>query len=245
MTRRLAAIVLVLVCGAEGFAGTRSGAVHPAPAASQTLAPDRIHAAVLQHAQEQMGSRGLIQVELPDPPDTVSVPAGALTLAVESSGSVETLGRRLFRVSVAVNGREHDRLKVVADVALVAEVATALRALKSDEVIEPEDVALAPIRLTTLRHDYLSAVDSAVGKRVLKPVPSGAAIHGAALGEPYSVKKGDRVTIEARRGGLYVQATGVTKAGARIGQTVAVTNQDSGREVRARVVGPGLVQVEF
>jgi flagella basal body P-ring formation protein FlgA len=51
--------------------------------------------------------------------------------------------------------------------------------------------------------------------------------------------------IEAKRGGLSIQAYGVTKSSGHVGQTVMVGNVDSGRELRAKIVGPGLVQVEF
>jgi flagella basal body P-ring formation protein FlgA len=62
---------------------------------------------------------------------------------------------------------------------------------------------------------------------------------------PLVIKKGDRVLIEARRGGLSIRAYGVTKSSGQIGQTVMVANLDSGRELRAKVVAPSLVEVEF
>ncbi|MGH7231772.1 MAG: flagellar basal body P-ring formation chaperone FlgA, partial [Nitrospiraceae bacterium] len=65
------------------------------------------------------------------------------------------------------------------------------------------------------------------------------------LAQPYAVRRGDRVTIEARRGGLLIQASGVTKAAGFAGQTLTVTNQDSGKDISAKVVGPGVVQVDF
>jgi flagella basal body P-ring formation protein FlgA len=37
----------------------------------------------------------------------------------------------------------------------------------------------------------------------------------------------------------------VTKASGHVGQTVMVANLDSGRELRAKIVAPGIVQVEF
>ncbi|MBI5671925.1 MAG: flagella basal body P-ring formation protein FlgA, partial [Nitrospirae bacterium] len=44
---------------------------------------------------------------------------------------------------------------------------------------------------------------------------------------------------------LSIRANGVTKANGQVGQTVMVTNLDSGRELRAKVVAPSLVEVEF
>jgi flagella basal body P-ring formation protein FlgA len=62
---------------------------------------------------------------------------------------------------------------------------------------------------------------------------------------PYAVRKGDRVSIEARHGGLSIQTAGVTKMSGEVGQSVTVANVDSGKELRAKVVGPGVVRVEY
>jgi flagella basal body P-ring formation protein FlgA len=59
------------------------------------------------------------------------------------------------------------------------------------------------------------------------------------------VKKGDRVLIQAQRGGLSIRAYGITKSSGQVGQSIMVANLDSGRELRATVVAPSIVQVEF
>ena len=66
-----------------------------------------------------------------------------------------------------------------------------------------------------------------------------------ALRRPFVVRKGDRVMIEAKMGGLSIQTAGVTKGNGELGQTVTVSNTDSGKDVRGKVVGPGVVRVDF
>lgn len=247
-----AAFVAVLVgWGAAGdslLAAERAGgtpASRAVTAATATVTTAQVADAIQAHVHEHLGHLGTVQVELLDPPDSLPVTPGATRILVLSSGPEDALGRRLFAVVFEAGGQEHGRVTVTAEVSVFAQVVTAARALRPDDVLEPDDVTVMPVRLRTARHDFVEDADQAVGKRVIKPVPAGAPIRASALTEPYSVKKGDRVTIEVKRGGLTIQTAGVTKSAGKIGQIVAVTNQDSGREIRARVAGPGLVQVDF
>jgi flagella basal body P-ring formation protein FlgA len=144
-----------------------------------------------------------------------------------------------------VAGHETESLDVIADVSLYADVVAPTRMLKPDELIEPDDVGLVRVRVNGVPHHFLVNPEEAIGKSPGKVLQPQMPIRGSSLVKPFIVRKGDRVTIEARRGGLSIQATGITKAAAQLGQYVTVTNQDSGKEVRGRVAGPGLVRVEF
>lgn len=228
---------------AQRAGGAQASRVSTAAAAPVTVA--QIMEAIQAHVHEHLGHVGTVQVELLDSPDALPVAPSGARLRVIPGSPEDALGRRPFTVILEIAGQEHGRLAVTAEVSVLARVVTATRTLRPDEVLEPDDVAVMPVRLRTARHDFLADLDEAIGKRVIKPVSAGAPIRRSALAEPYSVKKGDRVTIEAKRGGLTIQTAGVTKSAGKIGQIVAVTNQDSGREIRARVVGPGLVQVDF
>jgi flagella basal body P-ring formation protein FlgA len=186
-----------------------------------------------------------VEVSLVDPQDPLTVPGGILDVQVTGSGSDDVVGRRHFRLSVAVDGKEVSPLPVTADVSLLAEVVAATRMIKSDELIEADDVTVKRVKVNSLRHDFVSDVNDAIGKSASRMLQPQAPIRTSALMKPYAVRKGDRVTIEAKRGGLLIQTVGVTKAAAQLGQFVTITNQDSGKELRGKVVGPGLVQVEF
>ena len=59
------------------------------------------------------------------------------------------------------------------------------------------------------------------------------------------IRKGDRVILEARRGGLVVQAEGLAKAAGKSGEMIPVKNRKSGREVLGTVLAEGLVEVLF
>jgi flagella basal body P-ring formation protein FlgA len=119
------------------------------------------------------------------------------------------------------------------------------RVLQIDSVIEAEDVVVHRIKLTDLDHQLITNVTDVIGKSAARPLQTNNPIRLGMVKRPYAVRKGDRVSIEARRGGLSIQTVGVTKASGELGQSITVANVESGKELRAKVVGPGAVRVEY
>ncbi|HVG03279.1 MAG TPA: flagellar basal body P-ring formation chaperone FlgA, partial [Nitrospira sp.] len=111
--------------------------------------------------------------------------------------------------------------------------------------IDVSDVATERIVLVDLKHPYVTNSADVVGKAAIRPLPAQSAIRTNAVRRPFAVHKGDRVTIEARQGNLSIQTVGVTKSHGEMGQTITVSNVDSGKELRATVVAPGVVRVSF
>lgn len=59
------------------------------------------------------------------------------------------------------------------------------------------------------------------------------------------VCRGDVVTIQVANNGLSVSATGVAQQDGSLGDSIAVRNQQSGRQIQAEVVGVNQVRVKF
>jgi flagella basal body P-ring formation protein FlgA len=186
-----------------------------------------------------------VQVTVLDPSDPTKVPAGAVEMRVVPASNDERLGRRTFQLAVSVNGKPWNTIEVLADVAAMIDAVVPNRFLKSDEIIDAQDLKTVRMRTHQINHPFITDREEAVGKSAARPLPADTPLRAGFLQAPVLIKKGDRVMIEAKRGGLSIQAYGVTKSSGHVGQTVMVGNLDSGRELRAKIVGPGLVQVEF
>ncbi|MEW6542379.1 MAG: flagellar basal body P-ring formation chaperone FlgA [Nitrospirota bacterium] len=220
----------------------------PAPvrAVTQSVNVEQVRAVLLQYLERQLGSKAdEVEVQVLSPLEPFSVPAGSLDLHVIPRGQDRALGKKLFEVGVAVDRKEVETVRVTAEVTARADVVTPVRPIRPDETIEAEDLAVTRIQLPVAMHDFMKDVETVVGKRALRYLQPDQPVRLSALALPYVVKRGDRVTIEAKHGGLLIQAAGLTKAAGSVGQSIAVTNLDSGKEVRARVIGPGVVRVEF
>lgn len=186
-----------------------------------------------------------VQVAVLEPSDPVKVPPGIMDLRVVPGFNEEGLGRRMFQVSVAVNGKPWKTIEVLADVAAMIDAVVPNRFFRADEIVDAPDVRTVRMRINQLFHPFITDREEVIGKSAARPLPADIPLRAAFLKTPVIIKKGDRVMIEAKRGGLSIQTYGVTKASGHVGQTVMVGNLDSGRELRAKIVAPGLVQVEF
>jgi flagellar basal body P-ring formation protein FlgA len=186
-----------------------------------------------------------VQVHLLEPEESLSLPSGTLGMRVIPSLTADGYGRRQIDVALSVHGKVLQTVKALVDVTALVDVAVVTRAIRMDETLQPDDVTTTRIPLVSTARQYATNLDEVIGKRVTRPLASHTPISMSMLGQPFLVRKGDRVTIEAKRKGLLIQTIGITKAVGQVGQTVTVTNQDSGKDLRAKVVGPGLVRVDF
>lgn len=241
-TLAIAVLGLWLVVGLDpaGASGSKSAR------AEQRVAPEDVREAVLRHLERGLPAGGDVEVRLVEPAELVVLPAGAVTIRVSGPGGEAGSGRRQVLVVLAVDGRPARSLTATIEVEVQVEAVTPVRLIAKDEVLDPEDLAIVKVRLPEGRRaDFVRRVEDAAGRRAVRPLPPHQPIGAGILALPYAVRKGERVVIEAHRGGLTIRAAGLTKGAGTVGQTVAVTNLDSGKQLQGTVSGPGVVQVGF
>lgn len=242
---RALAIAAVGLWVAAGLGPAEGGTAKPTRA-EQRVATEEIRLAVLHHLERDLRVGGEVDVRLVEPAAPVPLPAGAVTIRVSGPGGEAGSGRRQVLVALAVDGKPVRSLTATVEVEVQVEAVAPVRLIARDEVLEAEDLAVTKVRLPEGRRaDFVRRVEEAAGRRAVRPLPPHQPIGAGGLALPYAVRKGERVVIEAHRGGLTIRAAGLTKAAGVVGQTVAVTNLDSGKQLQATVSGPGVVQVGF
>jgi flagella basal body P-ring formation protein FlgA len=210
------------------------------------LSSERIKKAIQQHLEGLWGHRVKdVQVVVLEPTDPMESPPAAVDLRVLPATNEEGLGRHTFQVMAMTNGKPWRTIEVLADVTASIDAIVPNRFFRAEEILDATDLKTVRTRIHQLNHPFVTDREEVVGKSAARPLPADTPLRQAFLKLPFLVKKGDRVTIEAKRGGLSIHTYGVTKASGHVGQTVMVANLDSGRELRAKIVAPGVVQVEF
>lgn len=217
----------------------------PRPMAYQ-LHPEQIQRSILRVLEQEMAGRvRAIHAVVVDPLDPIKIPSGEIGLRVSSNRTEEGLGRRAFHVQVTRNGEPWQMIDAIADVSVSIDAVVPTRIIQIDSVIEAEDVAVHRVKLTDLDHQLITNVRDVIGKSAVRPLQTNNPIRLGMVKKPYAVRKGDRVSIEATHGGLSIQVVGLAKSSGELGQTATVANVDSGKELRAKIVGPGAVRVEY
>lgn len=210
------------------------------------ISPDLIRKAIQKYLTDEWGRKvKTVHVTVLEPAEPVMIPGGTVELQVIPNVMEEGLGRRVFHVEAVVNGKPRKTIQVMADIVAMVDAVVVTRFLKADEVIDAGDLKTVGMRVHQINHPFVIDQSEVVGKSASRPLPADTPLRPAFVKLPLVIKKGDRVLIEARRGGLSIRAYGVTKSSGQVGQTVMVSNLDSGRELRAKVVAPSLVEVEF
>lgn len=212
----------------------------------QSYDRDRIRSAVLNFARKEMGGKfEALSVDILYPRRAIIVPAGRVRVDIETDGAKARLGRRVFHVTLDIPGHKTKRVRVLADLAALAFAVVPARMIRKDETIEAEAVTVREVRLVAGASSFITDPEQVIGKRARRPLRPQVPITEAWLSEPYLIKRGDRVTIQVRRGGLRVHTVGISRSAGQLGHHLTVMNIDSKREVEGKVVGPGLVEVQF
>lgn len=238
-------VQLVSVAG-QGGAAPASHKPEAGRSARGEVPVEQIQMAIRKYFEGEWGSRvKAVQVTVIDPAAPVKTPAGVVGLQVLPAATEGAMGRRNVNVQITVDGKAWKTIEVLVDLAAQIDVVVPNRAVKADEIIEADDLTTARVVTYDLKPLFLTDPGMVEGKSAARPLQPNIPLRQGFLKAPILVKKGDRVLIEAKRGGLSIQTTGVTKGSGQVGQMVMVANLDSGRELRARVVAQGLVEVDF
>lgn len=223
--------------------GGASEAVHASP---HELSLERIGGAIQKYLEHEWSDRIKdVSVAVLEPSDAVLMPAGTAELRVVPSASDDGLGRHVFHVAITLDRKPWKTIQAIADVSATVDAIVPTRFVKHDELIDAGDLKTVKVRVLQLNHSFITNRDEVVGKSAARPLQADTPLRTGFVKPALVIKKGDRVTIEVRRGGLSIQTYGITKSNGQVGQTIMVANVDSGREFRAKVVAPNLVQVEF
>jgi len=156
-------------------------------------------------------------------------------------------GRTLGNVTVGVRcaGARPWTLYVPAEVRLVRPVLVTRRPLTRGTTLTETDVVLEERDVSGLRKGYLSDPAAVVGLRLERSLRAGYALSTDLVAPPRLVRRGERVTVVARVGGLEVRSHGRALEDGVAGQTIAVENAASSRVVEGVVARAGVVQVRL
>jgi flagella basal body P-ring formation protein FlgA len=132
---------------------------------------------------------------------------------------------------------------VPGQVRLFREVVTARRPLKRNSLLTDADIALAERDTGLLNQGYLSSLKQAIGKKLTRPLLPDQVLTPVYVEQAEVIYKGDQVVISAHSGTISVRMPGEALSDGTLGKQINVRNQRSQRVIKARVTGPGQVEV--
>ena len=191
--------------------------------------------------RSEITARHEIQVNPLDPRLRLAACDSDLTQNLESPA--QPVGRVTVRVSC--EGSTPWTVFVPAQVRIFRPVVVVKTALRRDSIIGAGDVALVEQDVSLLNRGYVTEVEQVIGRKLTRATRTDQVLTPAMLQLAEAVRRGDQVVISARSGGINVRMQGEALSGGTLGQQISVRNLTSQRVIRARVAGPGQVEVEM
>ncbi len=221
---------------------------HSALAAANATRPEQLigagkvflEQAVSDYLQRSnIAGRHEIEINRLDP--RLRLPACTEPLTTTLESPAEPIGRVTLRVRC--DGAAPWTVFVPGQVRLYREVVIVTRPLKRDNLVTDMDIMLAERDVGLLNQGYLTTQQQAIGKKLTRPLLPDQVLTPNHVQLAEAIRKGDSVVITARSGGISVRMPGEALSDGTVGKQISVRNQRSNRVVRARVVGPGQVEV--
>jgi flagellar basal body P-ring formation protein FlgA len=231
------ALLLPTLCGLSQFADS-AGVTRPEQLIDATRTfLEREVTDYLQRSQIQ--ARYEVEMNRLDPRLRLAACDQPLTTKLESPA--QPVGRTTVRVSC--EGTSPWSVFVPAQVHLFREVIVARRPLTRDSVMEQADVTLAERDVSLLTQGYLTAFDQVLGNKITRSALPDQVLTPTYISAANVISKGDQVVISAKNSTINVRMPGEALSNGTLGSQIRVKNQRSGRTIRARIIGPGQVEV--
>jgi flagellar basal body P-ring formation protein FlgA len=205
-----------------------------------------IRGAVLAYIQQRTANLGCeIGIKRFSISGAPSFPTGPLDYEVIAPQQWEGWGNAGISIIVRQGNRVVRNLTARVEVEALAEMVVTVRQIDYGSVITAGDLALRKQDVASVRGRYLGRIEDVVGKKARITFKANAPLRSDQLEKMPLIKPGQLVTIVAENERMRITVTGKAKSAGAEGDTITVQNLNSLKELPARVLDAGTVQIVF
>lgn len=238
MSRIIPTFLAVLLLVTGSLAGGQSA---PLPGREA-----EINGAVMEYVQRKTANLGCrVRIRRLLINGSPTFPAGRLEYEVLAPQQWEGWGRAGISIIVRQGGRVVRNVSARVEVEALADMVVTSRHIDRGSLISAGDLAMRTLDLAEVQGRYLSRVEDAVGKKARITLRANAPLRNDLLEKAPLIKSGQLVTIVAENERMRITVTGKARSAGAEGDTITVQNLNSLKELRARVIDAGTVQIVF
>jgi flagella basal body P-ring formation protein FlgA len=209
--------------------------------AQEWQSPDSIRAVAESLVQDKTNVSGRITATADELDSRLKLPLCAEPL--RASLPYAHAGRSRVTVEVACATPNPWRLFVPVALQAFGPVVVAARPLPRDTVLAAADMRIEEREIGQLSRGHIGELTHAVGLKLRRALPAGAAITPSVVATPVAIKRGQTVTVTAASKLISVAMTGTALEDGYLGEIIDITNDSSGRRVQAIVRSARVVEV--
>jgi flagellar basal body P-ring formation protein FlgA len=173
------------------------------------------------------------------------IATGPLRYAIDDRNALDLEGRVTLTVNVTVPSERTAKIYLSGWVDIYQQIVCANRDIARGELIGKSDLRFEKKNLSRLPDGVLNNLDRAAGNIARTHIEKGQYLRTSLIENPPMVRKGEVVKMIAHSGLLTVTTMGISKENGSLGDQITVENEQSNKNVRARVVDKNTVEVLF
>ena len=127
--------------------------------------------------------------------------------------------------------------------AIYRQILLATRPLARGSILTPDDIILAESDTSLLSRGYVVASQQAVGHKIRRTIMAGDPITPGLLETPAMIRRGQKISLQARSGALTVRMAGIARSDGMLGQVIEFENLSSKRSIQAIVRSPQSAEI--
>jgi len=204
--------------------------------------------AIARSIKERMGEVRVEVLDLSGPKvrqdDGATVRCEGPTVRCEGPKVRPEPGSRLgrpIRFIVFENGARTG--SVVATLNVKGPAVRSSRAVSRGEDMTADAVEVVDVELTNILLERLPTSDEIVGAQARRDIRAGEVLTDATVVVPSAVKSGDEVQVRVSAGAVQVTTVGRASGSGHVGDLIRVLMPTSRKGLRARITGPGSVEI--
>ena len=197
-----------------------------------------VPAAIERSLQERMGEVRVTVVEMAG--NRVPNPESRTPAIVATPEPGSRLGRPI-RFILFANGVRTG--SVVATLNVAGPAVRSSRALLRGEDVAADAIEVVNVELTNILLDRLPTQDEVVRSQARRDIRAGEVLTGATVIVPPAVKSGDEVQVSVSTGVIELTTKGRASGSGHVGDLIRVLMPQSRKGLKARITGPGSVEI--
>ncbi len=197
-----------------------------------------VPAAIERSIHERMGEVRVAVVEMTS--NRIPDPGSRIPAWVAAPEPGSRLGRPI-RFILFANGVRTG--SVVARLSVTGSAVRSSRALARGEDVAADAIEIVDVELTNILLDRLPTSKELAGAHARRDIRAGEVLTDAAVIVPSVVKSGDEVRVSVATGAMEVTSVGRASGSGHVGDLIRVLMPTSRKALKARITGPGSVEI--
>ena len=188
---------------------------------------------------------GSLDIEIYYQGKDILLPLGKKDLIFKIMGSSQRAGRIPMILEIRINDKFEKRIRLNTKVLVSQKVIKTIRAVRRGEILSKDEIDFETIKTERPSKNAITRLDYALGYETVRNLSAGEILVPNFIKKPPLGKRGEKILILAKKGGMTITAPGILKEDGYKGAMVQVLNIDSKKIIYGHLVDSNTVKVKF